>query len=541
MSPRDVVVIGGGHNGLVAAVLLARAGLSVTVLERNDRLGGATVSQEVFPGARISRYSYLVSLFPQELLDELGLDLELVPRRYSSYTPAPDGTSGLLVDGHDARATRASFAAVGAAGDAAALDRFQEATAALAAGVWPTLLGPLPRRSEVRGRVLAQPGGDRAWRGFVERPLGEALEEEFASDLVRGMVLTDGLIGTFAEAHAGSLEQNRCFLYHVIGRGTGAWNVPRGGMGRLAEQLEERARAAGVQLLTGAEATAVRPGGRVDYRTRDADGTGTTASLAARTVLCGAAPAVLARLLGGGSAEAGPGVVPPAPAPEGAQAKVNLLLARLPRLKDDGVAPAAAFSGTFHVNEGYAQLAAAHRAAAEGRWPDPLPLEAYCHSLSDPSILSPVLRDAGAHTLTVFTLHTPHRLLAGRDPARARAEIQAAVLASLNSVLAEPIEDCLAVGPDGTPCLETRTTADLEDSLGMPGGNIFHAPLAWPWAEDDEPLDTPARRWGVDSGVDGILLCGAGSRRGGGVSGLGGWAAARAVLETMGAGPGGGT
>jgi glycerol kinase len=121
--------------------------------------------------------------------------------------------------------------------------------------------------------------------------------------------------------------------------------------------------------------------------------------------------------------------------------------------------------------------------------------------------------------------------VAGLDPDEARDRLQEAVLASLNSVLAEPIEGCIALGPDGQPCIETRTTADLEESLGMPGGNIFHGPLSWPFAEDDEPLDTAAERWGVATAWEGILLCGAGSRRGGGVSGLGGWAAARAVLE----------
>jgi phytoene dehydrogenase-like protein len=85
----------------------------------------------------------------------------------------------------------------------------------------------------------------------------------------------------------------------------------------------------------------------------------------------------------------------------------------------------------------------------------------------------------------------------------------------------------------GRPCLETKTTADLADALAMPGGNIFHGPLSWPFAEDDAPLSTPAQRWGVDTGHDGVLLCGAGARRGGGVSGIGGHNAAMAVLESL--------
>ncbi|MFB0834767.1 phytoene desaturase family protein [Arthrobacter halodurans] len=539
----DVVVIGGGHNGLVAATLLARAGHSVTVLERADHVGGATVSEEVFPGARISRDSYLVSLFPQELLDELGLELELVPRRYSSYTPVPGTSDGLLVDNHDARATRASFDTIGDADDAARFADFHARTSTLAEALWPTMMGPLPRRAEARALVAALPGGAGVWEDFVERPLGEVVERSVGSDLARGVVLTDALIGTFAGAHDPSLEQNRCFLYHVIGRGTGAWDVPRGGMGRLADGLADAAREAGARIVVSAEVTAVSPGGRVAYR-----GPGGTAELRAGRILANVAPAALARLVAadgdspdGDSAAGGSADADAAPSarsaaafaavPEGAQAKVNLLLTRLPRLRDFAAPPEIAFSGTFHVNEGYAHLEAARAAAAAGRIPEPLPLETYCHSLSDPSILAPELRRDGHHTMTVFTLHTPHRLLAGRDPGEYRAQLQAAVLRSLNSVLAEPIEGCIATGPDGAPCIETRTTADLEDSLGMPGGNIFHGPLSWPFAEDDEPLETSAARWGVETPWERVLLCGAGSRRGGGVSGLGGWAAARAILD----------
>ena len=196
------------------------------------------------------------------------------------------------------------------------------------------------------------------------------------------------------------------------------------------------------------------------------------------------------------------------------------MLRRLPRLRDTGVTTEQAFGGTFHVNETFSQLESAYEMASRGEVPDPLPCEIYCHSLADPSILSPSLRASGAQTLTVFGLHTPHGL-------GSREQLTDAVLDSLNSVLAEPIQAVLMRG-----CIETKTTYDLEESLGMTAGNIFHGALEWPFAENDEPLDTPARRWGVATSHERILLCGAGARRGGGVSGIGGHNAAMAVLES---------
>ena len=216
---------------------------------------------------------------------------------------------------------------------------------------------------------------------------------------------------------------------------------------------------------------------------------------------------------------------------EGAQVKVNLLLSRLPRLRETSVAPQAAFGGTFHINELYSQLENAYTAAESGTVPDPMPAEIYCHSITDPSILSPELQASGAQTLTVFTLQTPDRLLDDADGAAMRDGLQRRVLDSLSSVLAEPIEDVVMRDRAGNPCVETKTTRDLQDVLAMPGGNIFHAPLTWPWADDDAPLETAAQRWGVATAYDGVLLAGAGSQRGGGVSGLGGFAAAQAVLE----------
>lgn len=506
---QQVLVIGGGHNGLVAATYLARAGPTVTVLEARGEVGGAVASGRPFPGvdANLSRFSYLVSLLPEEIVADLGLELELRSREVASYTPV--GGSGVLVE-RQGPGTRDSFAALtGSDHEYEAWIQFDQLLHRFADAVAPTLTHPLPRAAILRDRV-----GTDDWAALVERPLGELIEARFDHDAVRGLVLTDALIGTFAGAHDPSLRQNRCFAYHVIGNGTGEWKVPVGGMGQVSAELARAARAAGVQIHTHAAVTAVHPRAAGGGDLTLADGS----QLGAATVLVNCAPAVLQRLLGRATVS-----------PSGSQLKLNLVLDRLPRLRS-GLDPETAFGGTLHLNQGYGQLQAAYESAAAGRLPDPLPAEVYCHTLTDGSILGPTLRGTGAHTLTVFGLHTPAELFIA-DPAGARLRARDAALQSLQSVLAEPLEGCLTRDSDGRPCVEVMTPLDVEAEIGMPGGHIFHGDLTWPWLDDDAVAEHPTERWGVATDDPGILLCGSGSVRGGAVSGLGGHSAAMAVLE----------
>ncbi len=390
--------------------------------------------------------------------------------------------------------------------------RFYAANANLARRVFPTMTEPL--RSRAQMRALAD--DDETWEALVEHPIGQVIEQRFTDDTVRGVVLTDALIGTFARAGEPDLKQNRCFLYHIIGNGTGNWDVPVGGMGTVSTALARAAIDAGAHIRTGAEVTAIDPDGAVTVRQGETEHT-----VGAGHILANVAPATLARLLGGTPTGAAP-----AEEPEGAQLKINMVLARLPRVHGNAATPEEAFTGTFHVNEGYTALDAAFGQAAGGEIPVMPPCEAYCHSLTDPSILGTGLASSGAHTMTVFGLHMPARLFLA-DPAAAREAAVAATLRSFDAVLAEPLADCLLRDADGRPCLEVKTPADLEAEVGLPGGHIWHGDLAWPFADD--PADVG--RWGVETAHPRLLVCGAGTRRGGGVSGIGGHNAAMAILH----------
>src|SRR3954470_11075793 len=262
----DVVILGAGHNGLVAASYLGRAGLSVLLLEKNDYIGGATTSQKVFPDydAYLSRYSYLVSLFPGKIIRDLGLNLELRRRTVGSFTPyVRDGKHhGLLLSNvSDEVSAESMFELSGNRTEFAQLKKFYHLSRVFAEHSWDSMLKPLVSRDEFKRRFQNEEAGRESWRSLAEEPIGLAIERYLSNDVVRGLVLTDAKIGLFTHPHDPSLVQNRCFLYHLIGNKTGEWKVPVGGMGAVARELEETARKSGAEFLSRVEVTAVDLGG----------------------------------------------------------------------------------------------------------------------------------------------------------------------------------------------------------------------------------------------------------------------------------------
>jgi phytoene dehydrogenase-like protein len=248
----DVTIIGGGHNGLVAATYLAKAGKSVVILEANPEIGGATQSVKAFPDfdAHLSRYSYLISLLPDKIVTDLGLSFTCISREVSSYTPYSD--KGLYVSRKWDEKTADSFNELDPTGhEGQAWQEFYTEVADFAQRIAPTLLEPLKTRSELRDEINLP----KVWEYLIENPIGDEINKRFNNDLVKGVVLTDALIGTFASAY--DLQANICFLYHLMGNGTGEWKVPVGGMGALVKELIRVATESGVEIKVSSKVVSV--------------------------------------------------------------------------------------------------------------------------------------------------------------------------------------------------------------------------------------------------------------------------------------------
>src|SRR5437667_2898709 len=362
-----------------------------------------------------------------------------------------------------------------------------------------------------------------AWRSLAEEPLGRALERYLQNDLVRGLVLSDAKIGIFTHPHDPSLVQNRCFLYHLIGSKTGEWKVPVGGMGAVTRELEEVARSAGAEFLTNVDLSA-SPGRTVDLggkkKTIEFQIDGKKQTVESDFLLVNFGRNVLAKYSGK--------AYQPEAVDEGSVFKMNMLLRRLPKLKAKKYPTEQAWCGTFHSDEGYEQMNASYEQAAKGRLPEKTPCEVYCHTLTDNTILSLELREQGFHTITLFGLDAPYSLFA-KDNEKMRKQAEKKFLASMNQWLEEPLEDCLAVARDGSPCIESKSPVDIENSLGMYHGNIFKDAPTWPFATKKEQVGT----WGVETEWENVFLCGSSARRGGAVSGIPGHNVAMNVLDSI--------
>jgi phytoene dehydrogenase-like protein len=480
----DVAIVGAGHNGLVAAAYLARAGLSVTAFERRDVAGGACVTEELWPGVRASPGAYTLSLLRSEIVRDLdlhrhGLDVE-VHEPYL-FAPFPDGRA--VVSWSDRRRTHSQLERDWSRADAGAYLDWAERRDGAAARARPLMLEP-PERE----RWLEAIGPE-----ILEGSIADELAD-IPSEPVRVPFALQGLIGTLA----GPEDPGTAFVsfYHDLGEAAGspgAWGYARGGMGAVTAALRSAAEEAGAEVrLSSTVDRVLATGGRAEGVVL-ADGS----ERPARAVVSNADPLRTAELAG---------LEPPAAWRQaGPTVKVMLLLDGLPDFPSmPGLEP---WRGSIDIGYSLADLAAAADDARAGR-PAARPwIEAACQTAVDETLAPP-----DRHVLSLFCQCFPQ----GVD-ADAAAEAAIARFAESCPELPDRILDRVALGP-----------AELEARFGLTGGHIFHGEMLPGQLFEQRP---GPRRYG---GLDGLYLGGSGAHPGGAVTGAPGYLAARAVMEDIG-------
>ncbi|HEY3504238.1 MAG TPA: NAD(P)/FAD-dependent oxidoreductase [Actinocatenispora sp.] len=511
----DVVVVGAGHNGLVAAILLARAGLAVEVLERDDVVGGACRTEAPFakaPGVRVSSGAYLLGLMPPELIATLGVDLPLVRRDPHYFLPTTDGRYLLL--GGDRDASRRQFAEFFTERDAVADEALRTELSALASDLAPAWLAE-PLSAEQTAEAYVRP---ELRERFVSLVRGSAMDYlstfGFASELVTAMyAVTDGMPGlTGSPWTAGSghnlLVHNMCRLPGA----DGTWMVVRGGMGTVTRTLARAAADAGATIRTGVTVDAVTTAGGTVTGVRAGD-----AEIPARVVLASTDPYRLPGLLGDACPPDLAARIDGYAARSGGQTmKVNLAMSGLPRFSALPE-PVGQHGTTVHLlpepaadGSVLTAVRAGFDAAAAGRL-DPLPpVEWYLHSTLDASLSD----GSGRHSSALFVQGVPH------EPAGSTwaAEKDGYVDRLLTFVeryapgITALVDDVYALAPP-----------DIEAHFGITNGNIFHVDNAISFTD----------RMPYRTGVPGLYAGAAGCFPAGSVIGCAGHNAARAILTDL--------
>jgi phytoene dehydrogenase-like protein len=519
----DAIVIGAGHNGLVTACYLARAGLRVLVLERRDVVGGACVTEETFPGFKVSTAAYVNSLFHPAIVRDLNLaahGYEVLARDPSSFTPFPDGRSLLM--GPDADLTRREIAKFSVS-DAERYPRYEAMLERVAAVVEPTLtMAPpdlfKPRLGDLR--TLLSLG--RAFRGLGEAA-GEAVEiltgaarpildRWFESEELKGTLATDAIIGAMASPSTPGTAY--VLFHHVMGESggkRGVWAYVRGGMGGLTQALAAVARDLGADIRCHAEVARilVRDGRAVGVALAGGD------EFRAPIVASNAdARVTFLRLLD-------PDALPDAFVADverisyaSASLKINVALAELPSFRAlPGTAPGPQHRGTIHICPDQDYIERAFDDAKYGRPSAEPVLECTIPSAVDETVAPP-----GRHLMSMFVQYAPYELRDGSWDDRREA-------------FADRCFDLLdEYAPNFKRAVLARqvlTPLDLERVFNLTGGNIFQGAMTPGQLFAFRPVPGHAR---YRTPLGGLYLCGAAAHPGGGVMGTPGLNAAREIL-----------
>jgi phytoene dehydrogenase-like protein len=522
-SSYDVVIVGGGHNGLVAAAYLARAGLRTVVCERRDVVGGAAVSEHPFgPDYTVTSLSYVVSLLPPGLVKDLQLDrhgYHVYPQG-PYFAPRADGRALRLPD--DPAARHAEIARFSAA-DADAYPRYEAHLAGLGAVLGPLLEEIPPRLGSRRPADLMRQGlllrhlRKIDQRGAVDvtrlltGSIADLLDRYFTSDAMRGLLSVSGVIGTWAGPRSAGTAY--VMLHHHIGDTdgqAGAWGFPRGGMGGVTRALADAARSFGAEIRTGAEVARITTSGGAVTGVALASGE----QLGAATVVTTAHPVIsFLRLMD------------PADLPgpflddirgwqtRSGTVKINLALDRLPEFPSHPGFDPQVHGGTIVLAESLDDIETAFQQAVAGQ-PSAAPFADICI----PSVFDDSLAPAGKHVMSMFTQWVPHGYADAPD--------EAALAAYADAVIGR-VE---AVAPGFTDSVLHRQVIgphQMQAEYGLVGGNIFHGELSLGQMFHARPaagyadLRTPVR---------GLYQAGSATHGGGGVTGIPGRNVVRQVL-----------
>jgi phytoene dehydrogenase-like protein len=500
----DAIVIGAGHNGLVAACALAQRGSRVLVLEARDIVGGACVTEEIAPGFRVSTAAYSFSLFRPEIFDALELaryGLSFYAKEPRMFVPLPDGRHFFVW--RDAARTREEIARIDRH-DADAYERWNAFWDDVADVIRPLILAEPPSLGTLE-KTLSDQGRSDMFRLAIAGSAADTVAEFFESDEVQGAFVGQGVIGTFAGPH----DPGTAFVmtYHAFGGelvdGAATWAYVRGGMGAVTQALAARASDLGVEVRTASAASTIliEKGGVKGVEM--GDGTVISASL----VLSNADPKrTFLSLVPGGALPDQFVARVEALDTTGSVVKVNLALSELPDFSClPGTGPQQA--GTIEISPSVRALDDAFADAKDGRVSSRPYMEVYIQSVTDPS-----LAPEGAHVASCFAQYAPGSVpLREWDPMREGAgDAVVDTLASYAPNVKRAILHRQVLGP-----------ADMEARFGLTGGNIFHGEIL--------PGQIFGARFGARTPVRGLYLCGSGAHPGGGVCGAPGWNAARAV------------